>query len=197
MDIKKVQEIVENSQLTDEAKDLINKMLPEADKPEVREEIMKVIDYEVEMNEALADEAEEILNKIDDGEKMVAAVEDVASQQMEDLSEKTDEKFARLDEEREKVDKEIEGMTNGNTPVEALNEVPATEVAPVAEPAVPVIPQSSWNEQPAQAAEPVLQVTEPVQPVVQAPQWNQPLTTEQPAASATTPAPFPGSQAGQ
>ncbi|HSV94982.1 MAG TPA: hypothetical protein VLH94_03365 [Spirochaetia bacterium] len=197
MDIKKVQEIVENSQLTDEAKDLIYKMLPEADKPEVREEIMKVIDYEVEMNEALADEAEEILNKIDDGEKMVAAVEGVANQQMDELSEKADEKFARLDEEREEVDKEIEGMTSGNIPVEALNEVPATEVAPVAEPAVPVIPQSSWNEQPAQAAEPVLQVTEPVQPVVQAPQWNQPLTTEQPAVSATTPAPFPGSQAGQ
>lgn len=189
MDIKKVQEIVDKSQLTDEAKDLIYKMLPEADKPEVREEIMRVIDFEVKMNEAVADEAEEILNKIDDGNKMIDAVEDAADEQVEELGGKADEKFAQLENEKDEIDTEINGLASDDAPVaEPVAPVQAAPIPswnPTVEATAPVAqPQNTWN-----------QPVTPVAPVQAAPvsTWNQPVE-EKPA---TQPAPFPGTQTGQ
>jgi len=181
MDIKKVQEIVESSQLTDEAKDLIYKMLPEADKPEVKEEIMKVIDYEIRMNDALADEGEEILKKIDDGDKMVDAAEGVADEEMKELDKETDEKLANLKVEEEELEGEIGKLANDEGPTEPTAEPAMTE--PAAEPVAPETP--AWQQ-------PVTPVAEPAAPAQTAPQWDQ--MAEQPAAPATQPAPFPGTQ---
>ena len=211
MDIKKVQEVVENSQLSDEAKDLIYKMLPEADKPEVKEEIMKVIDYEIRMNDALADEGEEILKKIDDGDKMVDATEGVVDEEMQDLNKEADEKLASLKAEEEEVEEDINKLSSDEGPTEPMAESvvepvmtePVSEpaVEPVAEPMAPVTP--AWQQPATPVADPasqwnqpvVEQPAEPVAPVQAAPSWDQ--VAEQPVAPATQPAPFPGTQVGQ
>lgn len=188
MDIKKIGEIIEDSKLTDEAKDYILKLLPDADKTEIIEEIMKTFEFEIKMNQLDADEAQEIMDKIEDGEKMIDAADGVASELAEELESKTNEKLAALDIEKDEVEKSMQ-----------------SDAAPVAEPVVepvtpaPAAPASTWNpvvEPVAQPQNSWNQPVAPVTPVQAAPvsSWNQPATTEQPA---TQPAPFPGSQTGQ
>jgi len=195
MDIKKVQELVESSKMTDEAKDLIYKMLPNAEKEEVKEEIMKVIDFEIDMNQALADEAEEIIDTLDNGEKMMVAADEVAAEQLEELNNKAEEKYAELDKEKEEIDAEIQQMTSDEGPTDVAEpepEVAATPTMP-AMPAVeePVTEESSELELP-EASEPELPEAPepaPAQPVQFVPQWNQPVI-QQPAEPVAPVAPF-------
>jgi len=135
MDIKKIQEIVENSQMTDEAKDLIYKLLPDADKPEAKAEILKVISYEIDMNEAVADEAEEVLETLKNEDKMLDAVDDAALQRAQEFEKKTTEKLAKLDAEKQEVDKDMAALTASPAPV--------AETAPIQSTAEPV---SQWSQ---------------------------------------------------
>lgn len=137
MDIKKIQEIVENSQMTDEAKDLIYKLLPDADKPEAKAEILKVISYEIDMNEAVADEAEEILETLKNEDKTLDATDDAALQQAQELEKKTTEKLAKLDAEKQEVDKDMAETASIQSTAEPVSQwsQPVTE-----QPVMPSVP---------------------------------------------------------
>jgi exonuclease VII small subunit len=189
MDIKKIEELVEKSELTDEAKDMIFKLLPEADKPEVKEEIMRLIDYEIEMNDAVTLEAEEVISALETGEIMLDAAEKAVGERTDQVIKEADEELNQAEEEMKSIDSEMEtvGVVEPeaeapaepvSAPVEPVVEAPVAEVA--AEPVVP-----AWQ-QPAETPEPVA-----------APQWNQPTMEQQAQPASDQPAPFPSTQTNQ
>lgn len=184
MDIKKIEEIVENSKLSDEAKDMIYKLLPEAEKPEVKEEIMRLVDYEIDMNETLASEAEEIIAAMDAGEAMMDAAEKAGKESAEETMKEVDEKLEALDSEMKKIDEEVQGaVAGGSSESVVAPEEPVIETPVVEAPAEPVAPAL---QQPAVTPEPVA-----------APQWNQPTAEQQAQPASDQPAPFPSTQTNQ
>jgi len=163
MDIQKITDIIEDSQLTDEAKDLINGLLPDAEKPEVQEEIMRIVDYEIKMNDAVTEEGREILKKIEDGNKMMKAVDDLADERVKDLETEANDKFSEIEKEKEEVDEDISKLT-GEERAPHIEE-PVASTAPAA----PVLP---WNQSVTQAP---VAPTAPAAPVLP---WNQTVTNQ-------------------
>jgi len=115
MDIKKLQEIIDNSQLSPEAKDLILDLMPEIDKPEIQEEILKTIDYEVKMYGLAADEFEEVADQLQTAEKKMDAADAMEDEQLTELSQKYEEKMAVAEDEMKQAteykDKLVEALT--------------------------------------------------------------------------------------
>ncbi len=171
MDINKFKDSVENSHLSDETKDLIYNLLNDSENPENWQQIMEAIDFETEMNENVANEAQELIALANEQEKMIDAAASSADEEMKDLEEDVNDGIADL-----------------NADAEPEPEVPA-------EPAMPAMEETVTEELP-ETPEPMTPAAEPAQaePVQFVPQWNQPVT-ETPAA--TQPAPFPGNQTGQ
>ena len=192
MDIKKIEELVESSELTDEAKDLIYELLPRADEPEVKEEILRTIRFEIEMNQNIADEAEEIADVIKDGDKMIEAVDAVASEQMENLGKKAEEKFAKLDSKKEEIDKEIDELANDDGPV--AEDVPAALEPEAKEEVKEEVKEEEVKEETPAAEAPINSWNQPVTPVAEAapvvPAWNQPVTPVAEVAPVVPPVPF-------
>ena len=190
--IKKIEELVESSELTDEAKDLIYELLPRADEPEVKEEILRTIRFEIEMNQNIADEAEEIADVIKDGDKMIEAVDAVASEQMENLGKKAEEKFAKLDSKKEEIDKEIDELANDDGPV--AEDVPAALEPEAKEEVKEEVKEEEVKEETPAAEAPINSWNQPVTPVAEAapvvPAWNQPVTPVAEVAPVVPPVPF-------
>lgn len=94
MDIKKLQEIIDSSQLSDTAKDLVQDLVPEANRPEIQEEILKIIDYEVKMSGLAAEEAEEVLDQLHTADKKMDAADKIEDERLDELSRDHEEKMA-------------------------------------------------------------------------------------------------------
>ncbi len=169
MDIKKLQEIIDNSELSDPAKDLIRDLIPQADKPEVQEEILKTIDYEIKMNGLVADEAEEMVDQIRALEIKVDAADKVEDEQLKELSEKYEEKMTKAEAD---VKQSLQYKDN------LLKSLSAEEAGSSTQPAEPV--QTS---QPIQA--------ETIVPAVETPVAQNPDYGGQQYNSAPQPAAFP------
>jgi hypothetical protein len=65
MEMEKLKEMIERSVMTTETKRLVLDLLGDLGDPEVREEIMRAVDLELELNEDFGDEAERILVALD------------------------------------------------------------------------------------------------------------------------------------
>lgn len=93
MDIKKIKDIVDSSQLSQEAKDLIAELLPQADKTEIKEEILKTLEYEITTNGLLADEADEVMDELRSTEIELDAADKVEDEQFVEVTQKYKEKM--------------------------------------------------------------------------------------------------------
>jgi hypothetical protein len=117
MDIKKLQEIIDNSQLSSEAKNLILDLIPEIDKPGVQEEILKTIDYEVKMYGLAADEFEEVADQLQTAEKKMDAADAMEDEQLAELGQKYEEKMAAAEDEMKQATEYKDKLVEALTPV--------------------------------------------------------------------------------
>ena len=133
MDIKKLQEIIDNSKLSPEAKDLILDLIPEIDKPGVQEEILKTIDYEVKMYGLAADEFEEVSEQLQSAEKKMDAADVMEDEQLIELSQKYEEKMAVAEDEMKQATEYKDKL------VDALAPSTDTQAQTISKQATPVV----------------------------------------------------------
>ena len=157
MDIKKLQEIIDKSELSDAARDLIQELMPDIDKPEVREEILRTIDFDMKMYGLAADEGEQLVDEVNLLEKKLDAADLIEEEQLDELTKKYDERMgeakADMDESLKVKDNFLDALAKQNAEPEVQAQVSAqtppvmpsyTPDAPVAvAPVVPVAPTQS------------------------------------------------------
>lgn len=127
MDIKKLQEIIDSSQLSPEAKDLILDLIPDIDKPGVQEEILKTIDYEIKMYGLDAEEFEAVDEELQAVEKKLDAADAMEDEQLAELGRKYEEKMVVAEEEMKQATEYKDKLINALTP--SGDSQPATDQA--------------------------------------------------------------------
>ena len=134
MDIKKLQEIIDKSDLSEPAKELIQDLMPEADKPEIQAEILKTVDYEIKMYGLAADEAEAIVDQLRAAEIRIDAADKIEDEELKELSEKYEDKMAEAENEMKKSLQYKDNLIKELSPEEPADIVSASveAVAPVA-----------------------------------------------------------------
>ena len=177
MDIKKLQEIIDKSDLSEPAKELIQDLMPEADKPEIQAEILKTIDYEIKMYGLAADEAEAIVDQLRAAEIRIVAAYKFEDDELKELSEKYEDKMAEAENEMKK------SLQYKDNLIKELSQEEAGDT--VSAPTEAVAPQAQAPVAPVDPVAPTIQATQPVQnPGYGGQQYN---AAPQPAAFPTAP----------
>lgn len=125
MDTNKIKDIVLNSQLTDEAKDLIMLLLPYAEKEtEVQQQILDIMLMEAKMNEIAADEAEEISDLMNQTLEEIELIENQADKSVDKIIDSVNQKLEKLKSEldsKSSVVKEAQQTNHTTLPVPTIN----------------------------------------------------------------------------
>lgn len=186
MDLKKLQEIIDSSELSNEAKDLIQRLIPQVGRAEVQEQIMNIIKYEADMSGLVADEVNEKLNQLKMAEKAIDAADQMEDELLDELKTNFEEKTAVVEEDiKQKLeykDNFIEDLTKQK--IEVADESPKTETAPV-------VPVAKVEDITPQEAAPVVQPA-PVQTTyIQNPGYGGQQYNGAATSTPTQPATFP------
>lgn len=182
MDIKKLQEIIDKSELSDGARDLIQELITDIDKPEVREEILKTIEFDMKMYGLAADEGEQLVDEVNLLEKKIDAADQIEEEQLDELSKKYD---ARMGEVMVDVEDSLKVKDNFLEAVAKQNA--QSEVTTQSDPQQIQTPTAYVASQP---VAPVVPMTAPVAPVAPA---TQSVGYGGQQYNAPQPAPFPTS----
>jgi len=145
MDIKKLKDIVEKSDLSAPAKEVLYDLIPQADRPEIQAQILETIKYEEEMYGLAADEAEELLSHMNNAEKQIDAADMIEEEELAELTADSKLKMEELDTELKDVmseaDEFVKAVSSENTvqevsaPIVPITQMPAQ--APVQQAYVP------------------------------------------------------------
>jgi len=97
MDTNKIQQLILQSELSEEAKNLILKLLPYADQEKVKKEIIEIMAFEEKMATLSAQEASALNNHFALAISQLDSIEDISDKQINVILESVQEKIASIE----------------------------------------------------------------------------------------------------